>query len=193
LVRYIAEDEEEFFTLQDAPPRAYLTLLVEGRISHSFPLRNEVQLGREKSNAVVVADQKVSRHHASLAPLDNTFIVSDQGSANGTYVNGVRIAQPTRLNEKDKITLGDTTFLFTANQPDANFVDQPSPAPLILPPQSIAQGLAPALLESNMPVWALIGCMALAIVALLFAIAMLLGMFVGINQAGAVILGLAGL
>ena len=112
MVRYIAETEEEFQTIQESPPTAYLTLVVEGRMSHSFPLRGEVQLGREKSNAIVVADQKVSRHHASLIPIDDTFIINDQGSANGTYINGVLIAQPTRLKDEDRISVGDTTFLF---------------------------------------------------------------------------------
>ena len=91
LVRYIAENEEDYKTLQEPPATAYLVLLVGGRASHAFPLRGELKLGRDKDNAVVVADQKVSRHHATLTPIDNTFIITDQGSANGTYLNGVQI------------------------------------------------------------------------------------------------------
>ena len=121
MIRYIAESDEESQTIQEPLPMAYLTLIAGGRMSHSFPLRGEVQLGREKGNAIVVADQKVSRHHASLTPIDNTFIISDRGSANGTYVNGVLIAQPTRLKDNDRISVGDTTFLFTTSQPNALF------------------------------------------------------------------------
>ncbi|MBI1879259.1 MAG: FHA domain-containing protein, partial [Chloroflexi bacterium] len=113
MVRYIAENEEDYQTLQEPPAAAYLVLLVAGRPSHAFPLRGEVQVGRDKNNAIVVADHKVSRHHAILIPIDNTYILTDQGSANGTYLNGVQIAQPTRLKHNDRLTVGDTTFLFT--------------------------------------------------------------------------------
>jgi predicted component of type VI protein secretion system len=112
LVRYIAENEDDALTLRESAPKAYLVLVANGRISHSFPLRGEIQLGRDKSNGVVIADQKVSRHHALLSPLEDTFILNDQGSANGTYLNGVLISQPTRLKDRDKVTLGDTTFIY---------------------------------------------------------------------------------
>ena len=119
MVRYISDDPEDFLTIQEQPPVAHLALLVEGRVSHSFPLRGQIKIGREKDNTIVVADQKVSRHHATLEPLDDTYIIHDQGSANGTYVNSVRIGQPTRLHHQDKVRLGDTTFLFTTSRPDS--------------------------------------------------------------------------
>jgi hypothetical protein len=188
LVRYIAESEEEldeFATIKESLPTAYLTLIVEGRMSHSFPLRGEVQLGREKGNAIVVADQKVSRHHAVLSPIDNTFIIIDQGSANGTYVNGVLIAQPTRLKDRDKISVGDTTFLFTTSQPDPDAPEHSlpslsSPSPPRLP--IIASSLGPSLAGNNTSIWILVGCMILIIIALLFIVAVLLGLFIGNSQ-----------
>ncbi len=190
MVRYIEENEDEYPTIREPLPAAYLTLLVEGRLSHSFPLREEVKLGRDKTNGVVTADQKISRHHATFTPIDNTFIVTDQGSANGTYVNGVLISQPTRLKDKDKLRFGDTTFLFTTFP--ANSREIPGPAatpPAITPPPAPASHLIesmtiPFLSESNMPIWAVIGCMALVIIGLLFIVAMLLGVFVGRSQAG---------
>ncbi len=184
MVRYITEDEEEFLTLQEPSPKAYLSLLVGGHISQTFPLRGEVQLGREKGNAIVVADQKVSRHHAVLTPIDNTFIIHDQGSANGTYVNGVQIAQPTRLQDNDRIGIGDATFLFTLSQPDPNAIDRPpAPSPVVsIPPQPVAHSPMPMTADSNTPIWLLIGCMALAIVVLLVVLALMLGLFVGRSQ-----------
>jgi predicted component of type VI protein secretion system len=152
-------------------------------MSHSFPLRGAVELGREKSNAIVVADQKVSRHHASLTPIDNTFIINDQGSANGTYINGVLIAQPTRLKDNDRISVGDTTFLFTTSQPEPDAGDIPSPPPSPPAPslayQPAASGLSPTVPGNNNSIWLMIGCMALLIIALLFFIAVLLGLFIG--------------
>jgi hypothetical protein len=183
VVRYIAENEEDDPpTLHEPPPAAYLALLANGRISHSFPLRTEIQLGRDKGNGVVIADHKVSRHHAYLTPVEDTFILTDQGSANGTYLNGVLISQPTRLKDKDRISLGDTTFIFTVQSPDSNLVSQPVlfPARPAAAP-SIAPTPAPAatLSFASKPLWMLIGCLGLTIVGLLLTLAVLLGLFIG--------------
>ena len=70
-------------------------------------------LGRESKNDVVVPDINVSRVHAELR-LDpqGTWIVTDLGSTNGTYVNGRAVkAQP--LASGDQLTVGTTTFAFT--------------------------------------------------------------------------------
>lgn len=186
MVRYIAESEEDFKTLQEPPASAYLVLLVGGRPSHAFPLRGEIRLGRDKDNAVVVADQKVSRHHATLAPIDNTFILTDQGSANGTYLNGVQIGQPTRLKHHDRLTLGDTTFLFTLGQPDLTAppdrpaaVPMPAAAAVSQPAMPPLAGLLP---EASTPLWMLLGCMAVVIIALLFILALVLGLYMGSSQ-----------
>ncbi len=179
MVRYIADSEEDLKTLQEPPPTAYLTLMVKGRLSHTFPLRGELQLGREKGNAIVVADQKVSRHHASMIPIDDTFILSDLGSANGTYINGVSIAQPTRLKNNDQIGIGDTTFLFTHHQPDADSFNH-SPPPVIAAPKALPEPAAGINISSDtLPVWVLFGCMGLVIIALLFLLAVLVGLFIG--------------
>ncbi len=88
MIRYIAENDDDALTMHELPPKAYLVLLTNGRVSHSFPLRDEdIEIGRDKGNSVVVADQKVSRRHAGLAPIDETFILTYKGGANGTYLN----------------------------------------------------------------------------------------------------------
>jgi hypothetical protein len=184
LVRYIAENEEDYKTLQEPPAAAYLVLLVGGRVSHAFPLRGEIKLGRDKDNAIVVADQKVSRHHATLTPLDNTFILTDQGSANGTYLNGVQLAQPTRLKHHDRLTLGDTVFLFSIGQPDLAALDRPAPAIPQMPfPQPAAPPQTTLLTGDNTPIWMVIGCMAVIIIGLLFVLALMLGLYMGSGQA----------
>ena len=190
MVRYIEENEDEFPTVTEPLPGGYLTLLVEGRLSHSFPLRGEVRLGRDKTNGVVTADQKVSRHHATLSPIDdNTFVISDHGSANGTYINGVLISQPTRLKNNDKIRFGDTTFIFTTAPlaGEAQLFPVPGSAPVSAPPANpppSRQFSAPLLSGGSPSIWVIIGCMALLIVALLLLVAGLLGVFVGRTQIG---------
>lgn len=196
LVRYIEDNEpieennDDSLTFQELAPMAYLALLVGGRISHTFPLRGEIEVGREKTNAIVVADKKVSRRHARLSPIDNSFIIIDQGSANGTYVNGILIAQPTRLQNNDKIGIGDATFLFTTGQPAAQVINSSPAQPTLSPPFQVGSDRSLMVADSNRSIWLAIGCMAVAIIALLVILAVILGVFMGRTQLGLVLLWL---
>lgn len=70
-------------------------------------------LGRSATNDVVVDDGKVSRRHALIHKQDETeYWVIDLGSGNGTYLNGRRVTQPTKLNGGDELALGEHTLTF---------------------------------------------------------------------------------
>lgn len=183
MIRYIAENDEDDLTLHEPAPAAYLVLVVAGRVSQTFPLRGELELGRDKSNGVVIADQKVSRHHARLQLLEGAFTLSDQASANGTYLNGVQITQPTRLKDKDRVAIGDTTFLFTTSLPTSGLIDSPS-LPVNPAPQAISRNLtsSAALALEQKPLWVLVGCLGLMVVGLLLVVALMLGLFLGSSQ-----------
>jgi len=56
---------------------------------HLHRLRGSAtRIGRSPDNDLVVADDKVSRHHAVINNADTTHIITDLGSANGVHVNG---------------------------------------------------------------------------------------------------------
>lgn len=183
MVRYIAENDEDALTLHEPAPAAYLVLVVDGRVSQTFPLRGELELGRDKGNGVVIADQKVSRHHARLQSVEGAFILSDQASANGTYLNGVQITQPTRLKDKDRITIGDATFVFMTSIPASGVIDSPgfSANPVA---QAMPRNLAPSVTLGldHKQLWVLVGCLGLMVVGLLLAVALMLGLFLGSSQ-----------
>jgi pSer/pThr/pTyr-binding forkhead associated (FHA) protein len=69
-------------------------------------------IGREPGKDIVLAgDTTVSRTHARIANENGQFVVYDNGSANGTYVNGVRItAQP--ITPGDIVQFGASKFRF---------------------------------------------------------------------------------
>lgn len=69
-----------------------------------------VTLGRQAGNTVVLADSEVSRHHTTLYWQAGTYIIQDQGSVNGTYVNERRITAPQALRHGDTIRVGSTLF-----------------------------------------------------------------------------------
>lgn len=64
-------------------------------------------IGRASDNDVVLADGRVSRHHARLTARQGTLVYSDLGSTNGSRVNGVAVGEVV-LGPGDRIELGDT-------------------------------------------------------------------------------------
>ena len=64
-------------------------------------------IGRSPTNRVVVTSERVSRKHAAIRRnSEGAYELTDFGSSNGTYVNGVRIAMPTILTDECVIEIG---------------------------------------------------------------------------------------
>jgi len=63
-------------------------------------------IGRNVNNTIYVEDDFVSATHAMLTFRGRSWFVEDQGSTNGTYVNGHRIDRPVALSFGDELTLG---------------------------------------------------------------------------------------
>lgn len=72
-------------------------------------------IGRDRKNDIVVDDINASRTHAELRfEPQGVWVLTDLGSTNGTYVNGIEItSQP--LRGGDRITIGMTNFAFSAS------------------------------------------------------------------------------
>jgi pSer/pThr/pTyr-binding forkhead associated (FHA) protein len=68
-----------------------------------------VLFGREGAD-VLIDDPEVSRQHALVRPADGALEVTDLGSVNGTFVNGERIYEPTRIATGDLVGVGRHTF-----------------------------------------------------------------------------------
>jgi len=78
---------------------------------------NEPQLIGRSSEALELTDQTISRRHAELTPDDGRWHICDLNSANGTYVNGIRIAQRQTLRPGDQIRTGNSLLLFGVEAP----------------------------------------------------------------------------
>ena len=63
-------------------------------------------IGRNVNNSIYVEDDFVSATHAMLTFRGRSWFVEDQGSTNGTYVNGHRIERPVALSFGDELTVG---------------------------------------------------------------------------------------
>jgi pSer/pThr/pTyr-binding forkhead associated (FHA) protein len=71
------------------------------------------KIGRSLDNDLVLPDQSISRHHASIAMVDGAFRLNDLNSQNGSFVDGKRVSEAT-LRDGDAIRLGDAQFQFRA-------------------------------------------------------------------------------
>jgi adenylate cyclase len=77
------------------------------------PVQGSCSIGRSASNQLALPSEKVSRHHALIqVQRQQEFWLVDFGSRNGTYLNGRRIIQPSRLQPQDRIRIGPFEFVF---------------------------------------------------------------------------------
>jgi hypothetical protein len=67
-------------------------------------------IGRSADNDLVIADSRVSRHHARIAGRRGTLVYADLGSTNGSRVNGVQVGELV-LGAGDRIEIGDTVIV----------------------------------------------------------------------------------
>ncbi len=72
------------------------------------------RVGRALDNEIVVSHSSVSRHHASIENSNGAFVVRDLNSQNGTFVDGRRVTEPTRVSNGDAVRFGDAQFTFRA-------------------------------------------------------------------------------
>ena len=73
--------------------------------------------------AVKLADKTVSRRHAMLIPNNGHWLLEDLGSANGTYLNGVKVTRPMEVKRGDQIRCGSTLLVFGGGRPTEATVD----------------------------------------------------------------------
>jgi predicted component of type VI protein secretion system len=77
-----------------------------------FPLKeDEVFIGRDVGNNIVINDAEISRRHARLAIQAGGFILEDLGSTNGTAVNGDRLTSRHVMRVGEVISLGEHVAL----------------------------------------------------------------------------------
>ncbi len=82
--------------------------------------KDNVTIGRGDDNALVLAQETVSRHHAKIERIKSVVYITDLDSRNGTKVNGTSIKpnEPHQLANLDTITIGKFTLqLFLSLRP----------------------------------------------------------------------------
>ena len=68
-------------------------------------------MGRSAACDIVVRDHRASRHHCDIRWNGHHWELLDQGSTNGTFVNGVQVRQSKELFPGDAIAIGESTLV----------------------------------------------------------------------------------
>lgn len=93
--------------------RRWELVIVEpaARAGETFPLGEELTVGRGAGCAVVLADDTfVSQVHARLFTRGGDVYVEDLGSTNGSLLNGETVVEPVRLRRGDRVQFGRTVM-----------------------------------------------------------------------------------
>jgi hypothetical protein len=78
---------------------------------HFVPQEEATTIGRSPDCDIFLDDVTVSRQHAVLRRSDGRFVIEDQGSLNGTFVNRRRI-ESAELADGDELQIGKYRLTF---------------------------------------------------------------------------------
>lgn len=80
----------------------------QGKLIGEYPWQQgSLTIGRDQTRSICLPSKTASRKHARLDLVNGMPVVIDEGSANGTQVNGATIKGPTRIDESSKVDVGE--------------------------------------------------------------------------------------
>ncbi|MDP4132930.1 MAG: FHA domain-containing protein [Bacillota bacterium] len=83
------------------------------KIQESYPLSDNISIGRGKDCGIFINDPYLSHEHAKIFKEDNGYFLEDMGSTNGTKLNGAPVdEEAVELLDGDKIEIGQISFVF---------------------------------------------------------------------------------
>lgn len=113
-MRGAPSDTMVFAVPRPSSPHARLRVMMPDGTTSTIEFDGaELTIGRAPDNALVLADGRVSRHHARLVGRRGTLVYEDLGSTNGSRVNSAPVGELV-LGEGDRIEVGDTVIVVDA-------------------------------------------------------------------------------
>lgn len=96
----------------DNPVCGWLVVLSGNQRGQDFRLdERRVQIGPTTEQEITLFDDYISAPHCSIRYEGGSFIITDLGSSNKTYVNDERVTEQ-ELLDNDKIKVGNTELKF---------------------------------------------------------------------------------
>ena len=108
-----------------------------GDVVQEYPLeKNEISIGRAPNSDILLSKDKLtSRRHATVKYDNGTYVLHDEHSANGTFVNGQQLDEASThvLQDGDHIGIGEHELVFRGSVPagesassESMFADMPT-------------------------------------------------------------------
>lgn len=115
-------------TLDKVENPAHLTLRTDnGEVLQEYLLEKpETSIGRAPNSDILLSKDKLtSRRHATIMYENGSYILRDERSANGTFINGQQLEEmaPRPLQDGDHIGIGEHELIFQAHKAEAAAVD----------------------------------------------------------------------
>jgi DNA-binding NtrC family response regulator len=83
--------------------------------------REEIRIGSMDDNDVVLADDTVSRYHCKIVQDDTGYVLVDNSSTNGTFINKVRVREAF-LKPGCTVAVGQSLLTFNAREEEVKIV-----------------------------------------------------------------------
>ena len=89
-------------------------------VSRNVPLRRHMTIGRHPDQDIQILDRVVSKNHCLVELHGGHYTLRDSGSRNGTFLNGIRLANArSTLTDGDEIAIGSTRLHFIEEREDS--------------------------------------------------------------------------
>ncbi|HEX2688549.1 MAG TPA: sigma 54-interacting transcriptional regulator [Kofleriaceae bacterium] len=83
--------------------------------------KEEIRIGSMEDNDVVLGDDTVSRYHCRITQEDNGYVLLDQRSTNGTFINKVRIREAF-IKPGSVLSVGQSQLRFNAHEEEVEIL-----------------------------------------------------------------------
>ena len=110
------EDRAVVTEIQNSAGEKAMVLILRGanKGSRFLITSSGVTVGRSASSSIFLDDVTVSRIHATITKVGKGFLLKDEGSLNGTYINNISITEH-ELVSGDEFQIGKFHMLFVGS------------------------------------------------------------------------------
>ena len=109
---------------------AQIFVLSGADVGRSFEVKNGDTLGRSTDCMVTLKDASISRRHAHLERMHNTWFIVDDQSRNGVSIDGARVPRG-ELHDMSEFKVGEVLLRFRVTAPAGESSAAPAPAPIV--------------------------------------------------------------
>ncbi|MBA3394951.1 MAG: sigma 54-interacting transcriptional regulator, partial [Deltaproteobacteria bacterium] len=83
--------------------------------------KEEIRIGSMEDNDIVLGDDTVSRYHCRIVQDDTSYVLIDQRSTNGTFINKVRVREAF-IKPGSTVSVGQSQLRFNAREEEVQIV-----------------------------------------------------------------------